>query len=302
MNLDEAIARSLQEEENSMGTQSSSINASGTPMIDELIDPTPDLHSLFLQYNKRFFKNNLSSVEVRWSPRMTLCAGICYFYPGGYCSVRLSTPLLKFRPRSDFVNTLLHEMIHAYLFITGGNQSRDGHGPDFLALASQINNECGSNITVYHSFQDEVMYYRTHVWKCDGVCQTRGPYFGVVQRSMNRPPQKADRWWDAHSMKCGGIFTKISEPEAKQIPKSKKGIVFKKVDKNEASKNSKQPKLDNMLFKGKGHRLTEENTVGDVVKLSSILESVKCPVCFRQYNLKDINEHVDTCLVVYNNN
>jgi hypothetical protein len=36
------------------------------------------------------------------------------------------------RPRSDLVNTLLHEMIHAFLFLTSGSMDRDGHGQDFL--------------------------------------------------------------------------------------------------------------------------------------------------------------------------
>jgi len=31
----------------------------------------------------------------------------CYEGSGGLCSVRLSEPLLKLRPRSDLVNTLL---------------------------------------------------------------------------------------------------------------------------------------------------------------------------------------------------
>jgi SprT-like domain-contaning protein Spartan len=84
----------------------------------------------------------LEGVEVRWSTKMTLCAGMCYCtinliiplylqqiemlldFKGGYCSVRLSEPLLKFRPRSDFINTLLHEMIHAYLFVTARNTDR----------------------------------------------------------------------------------------------------------------------------------------------------------------------------------
>lgn len=36
------------------------------------------------------------------------CAGLCvYEGHGGLCSVRLSTPLLKLRPRKDLVETLL---------------------------------------------------------------------------------------------------------------------------------------------------------------------------------------------------
>ena len=36
------------------------------------------------------------------------CAGLCcYEGAGGLCTIKLSEPLLKFRPRSDLVNTLL---------------------------------------------------------------------------------------------------------------------------------------------------------------------------------------------------
>lgn len=38
----------------------------------ELIDPTPDIHTLFLTFNDQFFWGRLAGVEVRWSPRMTL--------------------------------------------------------------------------------------------------------------------------------------------------------------------------------------------------------------------------------------
>jgi len=81
----------------------------------ELTDPHPDIHALFLAYDASFFGGALAAggVEVRWSPRMTLCAGLCAFQPATrFCSVRLSEPLLKLRPRADLVNTLLHEMTH----------------------------------------------------------------------------------------------------------------------------------------------------------------------------------------------
>jgi hypothetical protein len=63
--------------------------------------------------------------------------------------------LLKFRPREDYINTLLHECIHAYLFVTENNTDRDGHGPNFLSWADRINKAAGTNITVYHNFHDE---------------------------------------------------------------------------------------------------------------------------------------------------
>jgi hypothetical protein len=38
----------------------------------EYVDPTPDIHALFIQFDSRFFWGKLKTVEVRWSPRMTL--------------------------------------------------------------------------------------------------------------------------------------------------------------------------------------------------------------------------------------
>lgn len=49
---------------------------------------------------------------------MTLCAGTCQMDTPGYCLITLSEPLLKFRNNNELKETLLHEMIHAYLFIT----------------------------------------------------------------------------------------------------------------------------------------------------------------------------------------
>lgn len=55
---------------------------------DELLDPTPDVRSLFVEYDKMFFESKLGSVEVKWSPRMTLCAGVCsYQGKHGLCSM-----------------------------------------------------------------------------------------------------------------------------------------------------------------------------------------------------------------------
>lgn len=38
----------------------------------ETIDPTPDIHGMFVEFNKRFFWNKLGACEVAWSDRMTL--------------------------------------------------------------------------------------------------------------------------------------------------------------------------------------------------------------------------------------
>ncbi|XP_006711881.1 DNA-dependent metalloprotease SPRTN isoform X1 [Homo sapiens] len=83
----------------------------------ELVDPTPDLQALFVQFNDQFFWGQLEAVEVKWSVRMTLCAGICsYEGKGGMCSIRLSEPLLKLRPRKDLVEVYhtFHDEVDEY--------------------------------------------------------------------------------------------------------------------------------------------------------------------------------------------
>lgn len=180
----------------------------------ETLDPSPDVRAMFLEFNDTFFWGKLCGVEVKWSPRMTLCAGVCsYEGRGGLCSIRLSEPLLKLRPRRDLVETLLHEMIHALLFVTQNNRDRDGHGPEFCKHMNRINQATGTNISVYHSFHDEVDVYRQHWWRCNGPCQSLKPYFGYVKRAMNRAPSSLDPWWVDHQRSCGGTYTKVKEPE-----------------------------------------------------------------------------------------
>ena len=189
-------------------------------------DPIIDIHELFSLYNTLYFRSLLlPRVEVSWSPRLTLCAGICELVRdpqngNKYTRIRLklSEPLLKFRPRTDVVDTLLHEAIHAYFFVTTSwrhsrGEDGTGHGEGFLLLSDAVNNHGGYGVSVFHTFHDEVDSYRTHVWECDGPCKTRAPFFGLVKRSMNRAPGKGDSWWAGHVEACGGSFTKIAEPE-----------------------------------------------------------------------------------------
>ena len=174
----------------------------------------PSVDVLFVHYNIKYFSGILAEhCKVEWSNRMTLCAGICYFEctkAQKGCIIRLSRPLLQLRPFKDTINTLLHEMIHAYLFLTTRrNHSREGHGEPFLDHMRIINAAEGTDITVYHGFKDEVRFHRKHSWRCNGPCRNRHPFFGWVHRAKNRAPQPADWWWSEHLKTCGGTFFKI---------------------------------------------------------------------------------------------
>lgn len=82
----------------------------------------------------------------------------------------VSEPLLKLRPRSDMINTLLHEMIHAFVFVYSRVKDHDDHGAVFQSHMHRINQTAGTQITVFHSFHDEVDSYRQHWWKCSVSC------------------------------------------------------------------------------------------------------------------------------------
>jgi predicted SprT family Zn-dependent metalloprotease len=213
------------------------------------LDPDFDIFEDFQLYNMLFFENKLGCIRLEWSKRMTLCAGI-FSVKAGDAVIRLSEPLLKFRNVAEVKETLIHEMIHSWVYVLNLDMSDDasGHGKNFQLKMFEINKQTGLNITVYHSFHDEVDYYRKHIWRCDGCCQHEHPYYGYVRRAMNRPPGKSDPWWDRHQEKCGGTFVKIAGDENKKEKKEKVKIdVNKKLTKG----NSKLDKYITIVKKDK---------------------------------------------------
>lgn len=89
----------------------------------------------------------------------------------------------------------------------------------------RINKLTGTKISVYHNFHDEVRFHKKHVWKCDGPCRDRKPYFGTVRRATNRKPGPNDYWFKFHEQTCGGTFQKVSNPEEEN---SSKGLIGSK--------------------------------------------------------------------------
>lgn len=233
--------------------------------------------------------------------------------------------MLQYRPRSDTINTLLHEAIHAYFFVTTSwKHSRGddgtGHGAGFHLLADAINEHGSYSVTVFHTFHDEVDSYRRHIWQCDGPCKTQPPFFGQVKRAMNRAPGKGDTWWATHEADCGGTYTKISEPELtkKQLQnlssKERAGRQKNKLDSWITSSKTTDTKTSN-----EPHTLSAEGktspgvVVPDVSELSNPSAGqkrlraaegdvlvfakktlVECPICNKRVADTEINDHLDT--------
>mmetsp|Transcript_28066 Transcript_28066/g.39196 ORF Transcript_28066/g.39196 Transcript_28066/m.39196 type:complete len:273 (+) Transcript_28066:56-874(+) len=167
--------------------------------FEEPVEVPVDIHDLFNVYDRVYFSSALTNagVEIKWgSKMMTKCAGMCE-YKGrtGSIQIRLSPSLLQYRSNDDVKDTLLHEMIHAYLFLDHTETDRDGHGVHFHRHMDRINSIRnpsdpyrpfgGYRITVFHSFINEVRHFQTHMWKCE-KCHH------VIRRAMNRPPSEKD--------------------------------------------------------------------------------------------------------------
>jgi SprT-like family len=242
----------------------------------EMIDPTPDIHALLLRFNNRFFQGLLNCVELEWCSKMFSCAGICYWtrnQMGSACVIRLSEPLLKLRPRKDLVETLLHEMIHAYNFIRGIKEENGGHGQNFLEKMYEINRLAGTNISVYHNFLDEVDLYKVHYWRCDGACQNRSPYYGFVKKAENIAPSVEDKWWTRHVESCNGQFVKVKGPEISgkadpviPIPRSSSTNIVQTIDltgKNEIITKTTETK--------------KTSTISDVIVIDDSFKEISPP-------------------------
>eukprot|EP00079_Xenopus_tropicalis_P018990 XP_012808209.1 PREDICTED: sprT-like domain-containing protein Spartan [Xenopus tropicalis] len=206
---------------NTEGENSQNLPANNPPadrsysIIDpiwETLDPNPDPQILYNQFNKIIFGGTLPTVDVKWSNRMTRSTGVCYHSLNKSgdcigCRIRLSKKILELRRRKDMVESLLHEMIHVLLCSTNNMDPGDDHGPNFRLTMEVFNNSFGTNITISHTFYEEVEAIKRHWWECDGPCQN------VVKRATNRAPSSKERWFREHEQTCGGSFIKTSEPE-----------------------------------------------------------------------------------------
>uniref|UniRef100_A0A803KCV8 SprT-like domain-containing protein n=1 Tax=Xenopus tropicalis TaxID=8364 RepID=A0A803KCV8_XENTR len=129
----------------------------------EVLDPKPDIHVLFEEFNAKFFRGLLPPIELKWSNRLCSTAG-CFIYDNKTrrCKIHMNKPLLELRARKDTVETLLHEMIHYYQRLRG-TPDKD-HGATFHFHMKRINRESGANITV--SSFIFIQYIHTHIQNC----------------------------------------------------------------------------------------------------------------------------------------
>ena len=140
------------------------INKQSIDISNDLKAIHPDINQLFLKYNRIFFDNKLEFCIVKWSEdyksqiNMLENSGFCERRRDNLCYIYLSKPILQYRPTKEIIETLLHEMIHAYLFIFNIHaHDRSDHGKRFVSIMNAIN-YClkGLKIDIFHYCNNEL--------------------------------------------------------------------------------------------------------------------------------------------------
>ncbi|XP_015696250.1 DNA-dependent metalloprotease SPRTN-like isoform X2 [Oryza brachyantha] len=209
----------------------------------DLEDPNPDVGELFRHYDGLYFRGALAGAgfSVRWSspqtpPRVAGPFGSCIFEKPDN-TITLSEPVLKYRSSTDTKNALLHQMIHAILFVKHHRKDCRGHGPIFRAWMTAINS-CsvddhqrppdGYNITTRHDFSadNSPRSLNSSLWKCEYCGDTL-----VRAMNMGAPSdacciENVDEYstcgnmlchWHNHKMGCDGTYANMGKAKRTQL-------------------------------------------------------------------------------------
>lgn len=106
--------------------------------------------------NKEFFNGELPSIEIKISRTKNVFGKYMFKLPcfaNGYKEVPMSISISKFwiRTRKEYIETLMHEMIHYYLSYKMIGRTEDPHGYHFQKMMREINNKSDYNISIRSS-------------------------------------------------------------------------------------------------------------------------------------------------------
>lgn len=162
-------------------------------------------------YNVTCFEGKLRNVDVRWNRKMTLCPSLCVFDNFSKdCVINLSKPILTIRPRKKIIECLLHEMVHAYIFIKHNVDNREEHTVEFHAYTQKIRRITGVHVRNRHNYLEFTgNAVSVFEWQCEGKCRLLWGNKGLVKRSVQRCPSFSDLWWHRHQAECGGTFLEL---------------------------------------------------------------------------------------------
>lgn len=185
-----------------------------------MAEPGPDIHELFCHYNSIYFDDALSTCFVSWAPRLTSSmAASCDCTVEGHCEIQLSVLLLKCRSSADLKNILLHEMIHAFMWIMHKNNNHSDHGSIFWKIANSMNSNLkddlqrpssGYNITSHHGFPNEEKTSRAHLWMCTS-CGESSHSDCLEKKGSDNDCGNRLCGWHKHKKLCSGRCENVND-------------------------------------------------------------------------------------------
>ncbi|XP_055296873.1 DNA-dependent metalloprotease SPRTN-like [Sitodiplosis mosellana] len=218
----------------------------------ELLQPNPDIHEMFDEYNNLFFGGILNfRVVLDWHslPGNAATNAGATKPPenvrNGRMSISLNKNLLVVRSRRETIEILLHEMIHAYLIhIKKEDRPPNHHGPNFQAKMNAIRAQTGLNITINHDFTETTVdkYYK---WRCLGNCRNMAPYFGFIWvKGKTREPSQRDLMW-INREQCDHQFERYGDNPKEYLTHWDCIIIFNKfVSENKIRIKTKKVRLE----------------------------------------------------------
>ncbi|OCT94366.1 hypothetical protein XELAEV_18012037mg [Xenopus laevis] len=191
----------------------------------EVLDPKPDIHTLYMEFNVKFFKGKLPELDLKWSNRISVTSGRTIRTSTGKLKIRLNKPLLDLRPRSTTVEILLHEMIHVHQFLS--NSRDEGHGSLFHSHKRRINKMTGANIMAHPDYKEQYELLKRHWWRCNSPCGE------LEKRIMNRPPSTNSPNVEENLSKFQSLKTVLQKREGRSnLPRNnanfRKDLLFRK--------------------------------------------------------------------------
>ncbi|KAL0921570.1 hypothetical protein M5K25_008655 [Dendrobium thyrsiflorum] len=274
----------------------------------EMAETLPDIQKLFRHYNALYFDDALGACIVTWAPRMRRSIGICRYIEAGHCEIHMSKSLLKLRSSSDLKNSLLHEMVHAFVWIKQNNKSRR-HDNYFWAIANEINSSrkdddqrpcSGYNISDQHMFPDEAETSTVHHWMCKscGHVIKRDSDRGSCSPSdcFKKTGHEGDCGnlsceWHRHKKLCSGLHNKAGNSGFRGKQRTVEGVQENGGKLTDISHVTKQTKRIQPAEEHKPISITQKKSTNFC---SSVSVKAKCSENLQKYQitckLKKYNE------------
>lgn len=164
-----------------------------------LTDQLPDIYAVFRAYNEEYFDGLIGGFEVRWCARLWIQAGKTTTFP--LKRITISTKLLIGREIRIMVETLLHEMIHAYLFCNDHPHPLQ-HGEDFVKVMTETNILSTLNIGILDEGGLDHIAHLQVIWECS-KCKEQIVRFKRKSRQLN------DKTARLHRVRCRGTWRMV---------------------------------------------------------------------------------------------